>query len=153
MDPPLPQDYFGNCGQMVAGVTTAGELLQKSLGWTAWQLHQAVVNHTDKVVLDWLHSWLQSPYVHQLARVFDRCSVVMTSSPRFNMYGSEFGIGRAVALRSGYANKFDGKVTSYPGYEGGGSVDLEVSLSSDSMSALESNEEFMEAVSVSNQLH
>ena len=62
-------------------------------------------------------------------------------------------MGKAVALRSGYANKFDGKVSSYPGYEGGGSIDLEVCLSPDSMSALESDKEFMNAVSLSYQLH
>ena len=36
--------------------------------------------------------------------------VMMGSSPRFNMYGNEFGMGKGVAVRSGYANKFDGKV-------------------------------------------
>nr|POF07583.1 bahd acyltransferase dcr [Quercus suber] len=77
----------------------------------------------------------------------------MGSSPRFNMYGNEFEMGKAAALRSGYANKFDGKVSSYPGYEGGGSIDLEVYLSPDSMSALESDKEFMDAVSLSYKLH
>ncbi|KAB1220195.1 hypothetical protein CJ030_MR3G017019 [Morella rubra] len=136
-----------------SGVNTAGELLQQSLGWAAWQLHKAVVNYTDKLVLKYLDSWLQSPTVYQRAQLFDRYSVMMGSSHRFNKYGNEFGMGKAVALRSGYANKYDGKVTWYPGYEGGGSIDLEVCLPPDSMIALESDEEFMEAVSVSNQLH
>jgi len=64
------------------------------------------------------------------------------------MYGNEFGMGKAVAARSGYANKSDGKVSSYPGREGGGSIDLEVCLFPHTMSALESDEEFMNAVSV-----
>ncbi|RZC15219.1 hypothetical protein D0Y65_008891 [Glycine soja] len=67
-------------------------------------------------------------------------------SPRFNMYGNEFGMGKGVAVRSGYANKFDGKVKSYSGHKGGGSIDLELCLSPDTMSALESDEEFMSAV-------
>jgi len=36
------------------------------------------------------------------------------------MYGNEFGMGKVVAVRSGYANKIDGIVTSYdshPGHE------------------------------------
>ncbi|RDX90481.1 hypothetical protein CR513_27650, partial [Mucuna pruriens] len=69
------------------------------------------------------------------------------------MYGNEFGIGKAVAVLSGYANKFDGNVTAYPGCEGGGSMDLEVSLPPHAMSALESYQDFMEAVSVPNPLH
>ena len=62
------------------------------------------------------------------------------------MYGNEFGMGKGVAVRSGYANKFDGKVKSYSGHKGGGSIDLELCLSPDTMSALESDEEFMSAV-------
>ncbi|RVX00021.1 BAHD acyltransferase DCR [Vitis vinifera] len=74
---------------------------------------------------------------------------MMGSSPRFNKYGIEFGLGKGLAVRSGYAHKFDGKVSCYPGREGGGSIDLEVCLPPNSMSALESNQEFMEAVSLS----
>jgi hypothetical protein len=148
MDPQLSQDYFGNSIYPVAGVATAGELLEQSLGWAAWQLHQAVVNHTNKAIHGWLDAWQQSPFIYQLARFFDRYSVMMGSSPRFNMYGNEFGMGKAVALRSGYANKFDGKVSSFPGYEGGGSIDLEVCLPPDFMSALESDEEFMDAATL-----
>jgi hypothetical protein len=73
---------------------------------------------------------------------------MMGSSPRFNMYGNEFGMGKAVTIRSGYAHKFDGKVSSFPGYEGGGSIDLEVCLPPDFMSALESDEEFMDAATL-----
>ncbi|XP_030950235.1 protein ENHANCED PSEUDOMONAS SUSCEPTIBILITY 1-like [Quercus lobata] len=152
MEPSLSDDYFGNLASVVGGVTTAGELLEHNLGWVAWKLHEAVVNHTDKVVRDSVDTWLQSPIVFQPARLFDPYSVMMGSSPRFNMYGNEFGMGKAVALRSGYANKFDGKVSSYPGYEGGGSIDLEVCLPPDSMSSLESDKEFMDAVSLSHQL-
>ena len=154
MQPSLSNDYFGNSVHAVGGVTTAGELLEHNLGWAAWKLHEAVINHTDKVVRDFLHTWLQSPLVFQPTRFSDPYNVVMMgSSPRFNMYGNEFGMGKAVALRSGFANKVDGKVSSYPGYEGGGSIDLEVCLRPDTMSALESDEEFMDAVSVSHQQH
>ena len=61
-------------------------------------------------------------------------------------------MGKALALRSGYANKYDGKISSFPGYEGG-SIDLEVCLVPDSMRALETDEEFMDVVSLSHQLH
>ncbi|KAJ4701725.1 HXXXD-type acyl-transferase family protein [Melia azedarach] len=151
LEPPLPQEYFGNSIQTVRGVTTAGELLEHDLGWAAWKLHQAVVNHTDKNVREWLDAWWASPFLYKLDQFFDPCSIMMGSSPRFNKYGNEFGLGKAVALRSGYAHKFDGKVSAYPGHEGGGSMDLEICLPPHSMSALESNEEFMEAASSSPQ--
>ncbi|KAL5777723.1 hypothetical protein ACOSP7_010649 [Xanthoceras sorbifolium] len=147
LEPPLPQDYFGNSIQTVRGVATAGELLEHDLGWAAWKLHEAVVNQDDKTVREWVESWGQFPFIYQLGQFFDPKSVMMGSSPRFNKYGIEFGLGKAVTLRSGYANKFDGKVSCYPGHEGGGSIDLEVCLPPDSMHALESDKEFMAAVS------
>ncbi|KAH7523651.1 hypothetical protein FEM48_Zijuj06G0034500 [Ziziphus jujuba var. spinosa] len=152
LNPPLSQEYFGNSIGLTKGVATAGELLEHDLGWAAWQLHEAVVSFTHKTVESWLDSWLESPEIYQLEKTFDPFSVMMGSSPRFNKYGNEFGMGKALALRSGYANKFSGKVTSYPGPEGGGSIDLEVCLPPDTMSALESDKDFMEAASTTTYL-
>ena len=147
LDPPLLRDYFGNSLNAVKATTTAGQLLEQTLGWAALMLHQAVVNHTNKVVRDFVEGWLQSPFVYPIT-MFDPNSVMMGGSPRFNMYGNEFGLGKAVAARSGYAHKYVGKVSAYPGHEGEGSVDLEICLTPDSMRALESDKEFMSAVSL-----
>ncbi|XP_058781181.1 uncharacterized acetyltransferase At3g50280-like [Vicia villosa] len=152
MEPPLPKEYFGNSIHTLSTETTVRELLENDIGWAAWKIHLAVVNHEDKVVRGLVEKWLKSPYVYRLDTFFDPNTVMMGSSPRFNMYGNEFGMGKALAVRSGYANKFDGKITSYPGQEGGGSIDLEVCLSPDTMMVLESDEEFMNSVSVFNPL-
>ena len=45
------------------------------------------------------------------------------------------------------ANKFDGKLSLYPGWEGRGSVDAEVCLFPDTMAELLRDDEFMSAVS------
>ncbi|XP_021768221.1 uncharacterized acetyltransferase At3g50280-like [Chenopodium quinoa] len=148
LNPPLPPEYVGNCVTPTITTTTAGALLAHNLGWVASLLHQSVVNHSDKIVHKIIDGWLQSPFVYRPGKMFDPYSVTMGSSPRFDMYGNEFGFGKAVAVRSGYANKYVGKVTAYPGYEGGGSVDLEICLPPKSMSALESDEEFMAAATV-----
>ncbi|XP_021765466.1 uncharacterized acetyltransferase At3g50280-like [Chenopodium quinoa] len=148
LNPPLPQEYFGNCIGALKTTTTVGELLEHNLGWAASLLHQSVTNYGDKVVRDFIHRWLHSPAVFKLDVLTDCYSVMMGSSPRFDMYGNEFGLGKAVAVRRGYANKFVGKVTSYPGVEGGGSVDLEICLPPHSMEALESDEDFMNVVSL-----
>lgn len=62
------------------------------------------------------------------------------------MYGNEFGLGKGLAVLSGYANKFDGKVTLYEGREGGGSMDLEVCMLPENMDRFERDEEFMSLV-------
>ncbi|XP_060199409.1 uncharacterized acetyltransferase At3g50280-like [Lycium barbarum] len=146
LEPPLPEHYFGNCIQPVRGISSAGEVLDNNLGWAAWKLHQAVVNHKDKEIREWVEK-LESGMVYELRGFFDPFSVMMGSSPRFNMYGNEFGLGKGVALRSGYAHKFDGKVTLYEGIEGDGSMDLEVCLLPDFMASLESDQEFMDSLS------
>ncbi|MCL7044252.1 hypothetical protein MKW94_001317 [Papaver nudicaule] len=90
---------------------------------------------------------MKKPLIYQLGPLFDAASVMMGSSPRFDVYGCDFGLGMAVAACSGFANKFDGHVTSYRGLTWIGSVMLEVCLPPESMSALESDPEFMDAVS------
>ncbi|KAL9231183.1 hypothetical protein vseg_006440 [Gypsophila vaccaria] len=148
LNPTLAREYFGSCVTAMKTSTSVAELHEHSLGWVALLLHQLVTNHGHKAVNEQINVWLATRYVYQ-ARMFEPSSVLMGSSPRFNMYGNEFGLGKPVAVRSGYANKIAGKVTLYPGVEGGGSMDLEIYLAPDSMSALESDDEFMNAVTFS----
>lgn len=148
MEPPLPEEYFGNVFYpLFTEATTVGELLENDLGWAARRVHAAVVKQDSKAVDEFMKKWLESPFVIQQGRLIDPYSVMMGGSPRFDMYGNEFGMGKAVCVRSGYANKFNGKVTSYPGSEGGGSIDLEITLPPLLMTALESEDEFMNYVS------
>ncbi|XP_065869759.1 uncharacterized acetyltransferase At3g50280-like [Euphorbia lathyris] len=147
LNPPLSQNYFGNCIHPLRAFTTAGELLKQNLGWAAWKVHEAVIDQTDEKIREWYDNWMKSPAIYSIGQVFDRHSVMMGSSPRFNKYGNEFGLGKGVAIRSGYAHKFSGKVTPYPGREGGGSMELEICLPPDLMTALESDHEFMQVFS------
>lgn len=72
----------------------------------------------------------------------------MEQSPRFDMYGNQFGLEKPVTVCNGPGNKAIGVVCAWPGYEGGGSIDLEICLPPDSMKALETDAEFMAAVSL-----
>ncbi|KAL9231177.1 hypothetical protein vseg_006434 [Gypsophila vaccaria] len=146
LDPPLPRQFFGNCVSLLRTTATAHELLENSLGWAVSLLHKSIVSHDDKAVTDDLKCWLQAPSVPKHGAMYDSQSVLISSSPRFDMYGNEFGLGKAIAVRSGYANKFQGTVTAYPGCVGGASVDLEICLTPDAMSALQLDVEFMNAV-------
>ncbi|KFK31810.1 hypothetical protein AALP_AA6G161600 [Arabis alpina] len=148
MYPPLHPEYFGNSISALRTAAKAGELLENDLGWAALKLHQAVAEHTSEKVIQMIDQWLKSPFIYHIDRLFEPLSVMMGSSPRFDKYGCEFGMGKALTLRSGYAHKFDGKVSGYPGREGKGSVDLEVCLVPEYMEALESDQEFMSLVSL-----
>ncbi|KAK1405674.1 putative Anthranilate N-benzoyltransferase protein [Heracleum sosnowskyi] len=149
LEPPLPPHYYGNCIQTVGAVTTAGELLENDLGWAAAQLTEAIAKHDDKAARERLMKWLQNPSFYQFRLLLNPGVVMFGSSPRFNMYGNEFGLGKAVAVLSGHDNKFDGKGTLYPGLQGGGSIDVDLCLYPHSMSALEKDHEFLDALNFS----
>ncbi|KAK1427427.1 hypothetical protein QVD17_16113 [Tagetes erecta] len=145
LSPPLPETYFGNSLHSIKATTTAGELLERSIGWAAWRLHQAVTNHDDKMIKEFVDSWLKTPLVYT-TRFFDANCIHIGGSPMFDMYGNKFGLGEGYAVLSGRANKFDGKVTVYPGRDGAGSMDLEICLLPEYMLALESDKEFMSVI-------
>ncbi|KAJ6407767.1 hypothetical protein OIU84_011126 [Salix udensis] len=146
LEPRLEPYYFGNAIQSTPTVASAGELLSKDLSFGAELLHKTVVAHGDGTVRDGISGWEKDPRLFPLGN-FDGASITMGSSPRFPMYDNDFGWGRPLAVRSGRANKFDGKISAFPGRDGKGSVDLEVVLSPDAMIGLENDGEFMQYVS------
>ncbi|KAI3686805.1 hypothetical protein L1987_80494 [Smallanthus sonchifolius] len=146
LNPPLSDDYFGNPIDTVRGTTTVEDLMAHGLGWAALKIHEAIANHNDEVVKKWVESWYRNPVVYKMNGLFHPNITHIGSSPRFDMYGCEFGLGKAVAARSGIMNKADGKMTMYPGREGGGSMDVEVCLLPEFMMDLESDEEFISAL-------
>lgn len=102
--------------------------------------------HDNAIVRRGVNDWESNPKLFPLGN-FDGAMITMGSSPRFPMYNNDFGWGRPLAVRSGKANKFDGKISAFPGSDGDGSVDLEVVLAPETMAALEHDREFMQYVS------
>lgn len=144
--PPMESHYFGNAIQSIPTFSAASELLSNDLWWCADLLHRNVVAHDDATVRRGIDDWARQPRLFPLGN-FDGASITMGSSPRFPMYNNDFGWGKLMAVRSGRANKFDGKISAFPGREGNGSVDLEVVLAPTTMAGLEADEEFMQYVS------
>eukprot|EP01018_Ginkgo_biloba_P034307 Gb_37972 [translate_table: standard] len=138
--PPLPSGYFSNAIQSVGCTLTAGELLGNGISFSAGLLHGIIDGHRDDKIRE---IWQKVPTVFELGNV-DANFVLVGSSPRFSIYENDFGWGQPIAVRSGCANKFDGKINLYPGCEGGGSVDLEISLLSRHMDALEIDPLFLD---------
>ncbi|GMH27144.1 hypothetical protein Nepgr_028987 [Nepenthes gracilis] len=141
LEPKLDPLYFGNAIQSIPTVAFVGDLLSRDLRWCAELLNQNVRAHDDAMVRRTVADWESDPRCFPLGN-FDGATITMGSSPRLPMYDNDFGWGRPVSIRSGRANKFDGKISAFPGREGGGSVDLEVVLSPETMAALESDPEF-----------
>lgn len=146
VDPKVEEFYFGNLIQSIPTVASVGELLSHDLSWAANELHQNVVAHDNGKVRGGVKEWENNPKLFPLGN-FDGAMITMGSSPRFPMYNNDFGWGRPTAVRSGKANKFDGKISAFPGRAGDASVDLEVVLAPQTMASLERDQEFMQYVS------
>ncbi|OIW04091.1 hypothetical protein TanjilG_00651 [Lupinus angustifolius] len=142
MKPKLESYYFGNAIQSVPTYASAGEVLSMDLRWCAEQLNKNVREHDDSMVRKFIEDWENNPRVFPLGNP-DGASITIGSSPRFPMYDNDFGWGRPLAVRSGKANKFDGKISAFPGRDGSGAVDLEVVLAPETMAGLECDAEFM----------
>ncbi|KAJ6823191.1 pentatricopeptide repeat-containing protein, chloroplastic [Iris pallida] len=141
--------YFGNAIQSIPTTVRVEQVLSRGLPWAARLLHRGVVGHGDARVREGVSAWEGAPRCFPLGNP-DGAGVTMGSSPRFPMYeGNDFGWGPPVAVRSGRANKFDGKISAFPGRSGGGSVELEVCLAPEAMAGLLQDEEFMYYVSLS----
>ncbi|KAL6641307.1 hypothetical protein ACP70R_019488 [Stipagrostis hirtigluma subsp. patula] len=144
-----PAGYVGNAVVPCKVKSTAGEVLEKGLGWTAWQLNRAVASFDEAAIVnDSLKRWLREPRLSYTADMLSGAAALGTgSSPRFDVYGNDFGWGKPVAVRSGPANKLDGKISVYEGRGGGGALALEICLAPDALERLVADDEFMDAVS------
>ncbi|XP_047329048.1 uncharacterized acetyltransferase At3g50280-like [Impatiens glandulifera] len=145
LEPKMDPYYFGNAIQSIPTYATAGDVMSRDLRWCAEQLNKNVLAHGDATVRKFVADWERDPRCFPLGN-FDGAMMTMGSSPRFPMYENDFGWGKPLAVRSGRANKFDGKISAFPGRVGGGSVDLEVVLAPETMSCLESDQEFMQYI-------
>ncbi|KAL9226135.1 hypothetical protein vseg_001982 [Gypsophila vaccaria] len=148
-NPPLSQDYFGVFAAPTTRTAEATQLLANNLGWAATLLNEAVAAQDDNVANEvFSQAYSKGPKMTLPGLNSDGPNpVVMMGSARFNLYGLDFGLGRAVAVRSGYGNKADGLVRAFTGPEGVGSVELQVCVAPQTMSALLCDKEFMSFVS------
>ncbi|KMZ75923.1 hypothetical protein ZOSMA_109G00130 [Zostera marina] len=147
---PLPPTYFGNCiGPPVSTVSIlSGDLLARNLGQTASLLHDIVRSVKDDNIRQGIDRYLSKPVFFLISGYAKDNGIVMTSSPRFEVYECEFGLGKPAGVLVGGANMFDGKVTSFPGREGHGSMDMVICLSSETMVKLEGDLEFLKFIEV-----
>ncbi|GFP97828.1 uncharacterized acetyltransferase at3g50280 [Phtheirospermum japonicum] len=102
-------------------------MLENGLGWTAWQINRVVASFDgpDKVK-EFYMGWIKKPSFLQ-SDGFPNNYFILLNSPRFDVYGNDFGWGKPVGVRSGGANSSDGRVSISGGLEEG-SVEIEACL-------------------------
>ncbi|KAL4333579.1 hypothetical protein GQ457_07G000940 [Hibiscus cannabinus] len=116
----LSENYFGNAilGTFVG--MKAKELMEQGIGNPAWRLNREIAAMTGERLKKFLESGPASP---EFITLRSGDALITTSPPRFDMYGTDFGWRKPVAVRSGSSSKIDGMLTLFAGAEAG-SVDV-----------------------------
>ncbi|KAI3934672.1 hypothetical protein MKX01_012212 [Papaver californicum] len=148
LDPPLPEFFCGNSSLGGAATAKVNELLEVGgfeLG--AYLLNAVVGSFDDAKIRSYGKSWMKKPVVNKMDYYVSNNTLQTGGSPRFDMFGNDFGWGQPIAVRSGSVNKCDGKITSTPGPISG-SIGIEACLSAKTLKALENDTEFMGYVTI-----
>ncbi|KAL1555107.1 BAHD acyltransferase DCR-like [Salvia divinorum] len=142
VDPPMPESYFGNLIQAIFTVTGAGLILSGPTEFGAGLIRGAIESHDAEAIKKRNEEWESKPVIFEYKDAGVNC-VAVGSSPRFQVYEVDFGWGSPESVRSGLNNRFDGMVYLYPGKNGGGSIDVEISLEAKTMEKLENDKDFL----------
>lgn len=140
---PLPDGYFGNAAYGARTAMSVDEVLHKGLGHVALKINEFVAARTKESLDKFVNDWVENPKLHGKGGF----SFFVSSSPRHNVYGNDFGWGKPIAVRRGNGQKVDGMVTVYPAAAAGG-IDAEVCLAPEVMQAMEADPHFMEAFTI-----
>ena len=141
LQPPLPEEYLGNAVILSNVKATAGELLERGVGWAAWEINKMMASWTVAEVRKSLQERAISPVIKKKGS--NPPNFLLTvSSPQFDVHGNDFGWGKPLAVRSGPGNKRDGKLTVFEGAEEG-SIDFEVCLCAETFEAMAHDEELL----------
>lgn len=144
VDPPLPEEYFGNSVFPGAVTLETGTLLRNGPGWAAFQINKMVASSNGPGNARGFYSgWIKKPEFLQFQGLPMNHFILINY-----VYGNDFGWGKPAVVRSGGANSFDGRITISGGLEQG-SLEIEECLSCDTLSALAEDDEFMEYVRMS----
>ncbi|KAG7548369.1 Transferase [Arabidopsis suecica] len=131
LNPPLKKECFGNVTNLATATTTVGELLDHGLGWTALQICKTVRLKTNESYENIAKNWVRNvkrPKTSVGSRLANN-SLIISSSPRFDVYNHDFGWGKPIAARAGPADGTGGMLVMFRGVEEG-SIDVHATLNS-----------------------
>ncbi|ESQ47253.1 hypothetical protein EUTSA_v10027774mg [Eutrema salsugineum] len=131
LNPPIEKECFGNVTDLATAMSTVGDLLDHGLGWTALQISKSVRSQTNESYKTFAENWVRNvttPKIGAGNRLADN-SLIVASSPRFEVYDHDFGWGKPIAARAGPGNGIGGLLVMFRGVEEG-SIDVHAALTS-----------------------
>ncbi|ESQ45498.1 hypothetical protein EUTSA_v10011149mg [Eutrema salsugineum] len=151
LNPPLHKECFGNVIHLGIATVTVGELLDHGLGWAALQINKMVRSQTDEKYKSFAENCVRNGYKIPKfvgSRMVISDSVIVASSPWFQVYDNDFGWGKPIAAHAGPVTSINGRLTLFRGIEDG-SIDVHGTLWSDQLvDLLLADVEFLEYVTI-----
>ncbi|MDG2861128.1 acyltransferase, partial [Vibrio parahaemolyticus] len=93
VDPPMPENYFGNLIQAIFTVTAVGLLTAHPPQFGASLVQKAIEAHNAKTIEERNKEWESAPKIFEFKDAGVNC-VAVGSSPRFKVYDIDFGWGK-----------------------------------------------------------
>ncbi|KAK5784895.1 hypothetical protein PVK06_039436 [Gossypium arboreum] len=118
--------------------------MEQGIGNPPWQMNRKIAAMIEESFKNILESWPANPSFTILS---NSNTLFTAGSPRFIMYGNDFGWGKPIAIRGGSSSKFDGMLRLLSGAKEG-SIDLEACLSLQTLEAMANDQEFMDTITV-----
>ncbi|CAH2079700.1 unnamed protein product [Thlaspi arvense] len=131
LDPLIEKECFGNLTDLAIATTTVGDLLDHGMGWTALQICKPVRSQTNESYKSFSENWVRNVKIPKIgvgSRIADN-SLIVASSPWFEVYDHDFGWGKPIAARAGLGNGIGGLLVLFRGVEEG-SIDVHAALTS-----------------------
>ncbi|CAN8268113.1 unnamed protein product [Cochlearia groenlandica] len=104
-------------------------MLDNGFGWIALQINKTVKSQTNESYKAFAENWVKNgkiPKIGMGSRMANN-SLIVTSSPRFEVYDNDFGWGKPIAVRGGPGNGIGGMLVMFCGVEEG-SIDVHATL-------------------------
>ena len=79
-------------------------LCQHGLGWVAWQINKMIAYQTAKKAKKYRKDRVKVPKIFERIGLTSKNGLIIGSSPRFNVYGNDFGWERPIVVWTGVGN-------------------------------------------------
>lgn len=132
MDPPLPEAYFGNAVGFVMVESSHGVLRSADGFFVAVELVAEIIHRKANVTAELLGD--ADEWLVKLAPLLGKRSLGVAGSPRFDLYGADFGWGKAVKYEVASVDR-DGSMSLSKSRQFEGGLEIGLSLPEKKMEA------------------
>ncbi|KAG2311643.1 hypothetical protein Bca4012_026102 [Brassica carinata] len=149
LHPPLDKECFGHVIYNALAKTTVGELQDHGLGWATSKIGNMLRSMTNEEYITCAKDWVRNVKIPKYGGGSRMAgdTIIVSGSPRFEVYDNDFGWGSPIAARAGPGNSISGRLVFFRGIEDG-SIDVHATLSSDVLASLLADVEVLENVTI-----